>query len=193
MKRLWFYWGYLFLIWGLFRFLFRLPAVVEELWFKPVLWLTPLFWWNVSLALGGVTFWRGKWLGSLLWGMGAGAIYFLIIVLGGGQRPAFNLNGLGVALATAITEEMVFSGFVAEYLRKIRGDRWQNLLTLALMTASMRLPILFFVYGASWREVAGVVLFAGASGVINAWIRLRTDNTAGSILARLGINLAVLG
>jgi len=64
---------------------------------------------------------------------------------------------------------------------------------VGLMVAVIRLPILLFVYELGVGDLIGVVLFSGASGVINAWIRIETGNTTGSILARMGMNLAVLG
>src|SRR3989344_632050 len=34
--------AYLLVIWGFYRFLFKLPEEVEELFIKPLLWLTPV-------------------------------------------------------------------------------------------------------------------------------------------------------
>jgi len=49
LVRLGVYYFYLLLVWGSFRYWIRLPEVVEELWFKPVIWLLPLYWWRISL------------------------------------------------------------------------------------------------------------------------------------------------
>ena len=38
------YYVYLLMAWGLFRLLVRLPDIIEELWFKPVVWMFPLWW-----------------------------------------------------------------------------------------------------------------------------------------------------
>jgi len=134
-----------------------------------------------------------KWGTSLLLGLVVGTIYFLLLKyknLGGFQ---FEFNLIGVALATAVTEELAFSGFVAGYLEKICKGKVLNLVIVGLMAAVIRLPILFFVYKATGGEILGVLLVALASGVINAWIRVRSGNVAGSVLARLGMNLAALG
>ncbi len=100
---------------------------------------------------------------------------------------------LGIVLATAVTEELVFSGFVAGYLEKIQKGRLINLLIVGLMVAVIKMPILLFFYKLGMMDLSGVILFAWASGVINAWIRVETGNVSGSILARMGMNLAVLG
>ena len=192
VRRLWYYYIYLVLAWGSFRYFIRLPEVIEELWFKPVLWLVPLFWWNLALKEKIVMF-AGKWKESLFFGVVIGVFYFLILKLADVGNFQFDLNLIGIALAIAVTEELTFSGFVAGYLEKIRKGNLANLLIVGIMTAVIRLPILFFVYQASGKEMLGVLLVALASGVINAWIRVRSGNVAGSIIARLGMNLATLG
>ena len=179
-------------MWGSFRYFIRLPEVIEELWFKPALWLVPLFWWNLALKEKVVMFGK-RWVTSLVLGLVVGMVYFLLLKyknLGGFQ---FDLNLIGVALATAVTEELTFSGFVAGYLEKIRKGKILNLVIVGLMTAVIRLPILFFVYKATGGEILGVLLVALASGVINSWIRVRSGNVTGSVLARLGMNLAAMG
>ncbi|HCQ31322.1 TPA: hypothetical protein DIU27_02990 [Candidatus Collierbacteria bacterium] len=192
MKRLWYYYLYILIIWGSFRYFVQLPSVIEELWFKPVIWIIPLFWWQLSMK-EKVQMFGKKWTASCLMGLFVGAMYFILI-------RRFNLTGLkwetnllGVVLATAVTEELTFSGFVAGYLEKIQKGKWINLLIVGLMVSVIRLPILMFVYKLGVGELLGVFLFSGASGVINAWIRVETGNVSGSVLARMGLNLAVLG
>lgn len=138
-----------------------------------------------------VTMFSKNWLESICWGGFLAGFYLLLI-------RNFNIGSwkpevLMIALATAITEEMVFSGFVAGYLEKIQKGKWINWLIISLMVMAVRLPILWFVYRLGFRESLGVILFAGASGVMNAWVRVKTGNVTGSILARTGINMAVLG
>jgi hypothetical protein len=170
----------------------RLPEVIEELWFKPVLWLVPLFWWNLALKEKIVMFGK-KWGMSLILGAVVGVVYFLILKFRGIGSFRVDPNLIGVALATAVTEELTFSGFVAGYLEKMQKGKWLNFLIVGGMAAVIRLPILLFVYQATGVEVTGVLLVALASGMINAWIRVRSGNVAGSVLARLGMNLAALG
>lgn len=191
MKRLWYYYIYLLLAWGSFRYFVRLPEVIDELWFKPLLWLVPLFWWNLAMKEKVVMFGKQKLL-SLVLGVLVGVAYFLLLKYGNWRTFELDVNILGVAVATAVTEELVFSGFVAGYLEKIRSGKWINLLIVGLMIAVIRLPILLFVYQANLNEVIGVLLVVFASGVINAWIRVKTGDVTGSIVARLGMNLASL-
>ncbi len=140
-----------------------------------------------------VTMFSKNNLMSLVMGILVGLIYFVLIRRFNLMGLMFDSNLIGVAVATAITEELLFSGFVAGYLEKIQKGRGVNLLIVGLMVAVIRLPILFFVYKLGLVDMLGVFLFAGAGGVINAWIRVETGSVAGSILARIGMNLAVLG
>ena len=134
-----------------------------------------------------------KWLGSISLGIFMGTIYYVLIRRYNIEVTALNVDILGVALATAVTEELTFSGFVMGYLEKIQKGKIFNLWIIGVMIALVRLPMLLFVYHSGLVNVIGVMLFAGASGVINAWIRVKTGNVTGSILARIGMNLAVLG
>jgi len=192
VKRLWYYYIYLVLVWGSFRYFIRLPEVVEELWFKPVLWLVPLFWWNLALREKIVMFGR-KWGQSLILGLIVGVFYFLILKFRNLGSFQIDFNLVGIVFATAVTEELTFSGFIAGYLEKIRRGKVFNLIIVGLMTAVIRLPILLFVYQTTGGETLGVLLVVFASGVINSWVRVRSGNVAGSILARLGMNLVALG
>ena len=192
MRRLWFYYVYLLLIWGSFRYFVRLPEVIEELWFKPVLWLVPLFWWNLAPREKIVMFGR-RWGKSLLIGVIVGFIYYLILKFKNISSFQVNLDLIGVALATSVTEELTFSGFVAGYLEKISQGNWKNLLIVGFMAAVIRIPLLLFVYSASISEMFGVILVAFAVGLINSWIRIKSGNVIGAIVARLGLILAAMG
>lgn len=128
-----------------------------------------------------------------LLGVVVGIGYFFLIRRFNFSGIRWETNLFGVALATAVTEELVFSGFVAGYLEKIQKGKLSNLLMVGLMVAIIKIPILLFVYKLGMMDLLGVILFAWASGVINAWIRVETGNVSGSILARMGMNLAILG
>lgn len=171
----------------------HLPDVIEELWFKPVIWITPLFWWSLTFkGKDRLTMFEKNGIISLLLGTIVGVIYFGILKKLDFVNISFTSNLIGVALATAVTEELVFSGFIAGYLDKVSKNGNLNLLIVGLMVALMRMPILLLIYKVNFIQGLGVLLFAAASGAINAWIRTRTGNVAGSIVARMGINLAVL-
>ena len=119
--------------------------------------------------------------------------YWLIIRRLNFGIPSISWDIFGIAIATAITEEVTFSGFIMGYLERFTKGNFMNAVLTGFMAAIIRLPIVLFVYKLSPVAVLGVLLLAGASGMINAWIRQRTNNVTGSIIARVGLNLALLG
>lgn len=169
----------------------RLPEVIEELWVKPLIWLVPLFWWNLSLQDRLIMFGTRRTY-SILLGILMGGIYYWLIKGLDVQFGKWTLSLIGIAMATSITEELTFSGFVAGYLNKMKTRKGLSFLIIGIMVAIIRLPILLFVHRLGLTEIVGVMLLAGASGVMNAWIRIETGNVVGAVLARMGMNLAVL-
>ncbi len=192
MVRLFVYYFYLFFAWSGFRYFVHLPPVIEELWFKPMIWLTPLIWWNLALRKRVEMFGK-RILESLTWGGGVGIVYWFALrrlSLGVSQ---INADVLGVAITTAVVEELVFSGFVVGYLEKIdKGSLW-NVMLAAGMGTVIRLPIMSFVYNMSALQMLPALILVMATSFINAWIRQRTGNVTGSIVARTAVNLAILG
>lgn len=193
VKRLMIYYTYLLVAWGVFRYFVSLPAVIEELWFKPLLWLVPLFWWNLSLDKKRVDVFGKDWLGSLIWGLGIGLFYWFVLGNFRIHQLVLTFELLVVATATAITEELVFSGFVLGYLERFDKKSWWNLLLVSGMTTVLRLPILTFVYGVSSKMMFPILLLVAATSLVNGWIRQRTGNVTGSIVARACMNLVILG
>jgi len=182
--RLGVYYVYLLLVWGVFRYWVRLPEVIEELWFKPIIWLVPLFWWRVSLG-GKPKLFNNKWFLSGGLGVLVGIFYFgLFKIMGFAGQMNWGLNLLGIALVTAVVEELTFSGFVLGLM--------DNLVMVGLMVVGVHLPINIFVYGVGGRELLGVVVWLFSVAVINGWIRQKTGNVTGSIIARFMLMLAVL-
>lgn len=192
MKRIWSYYIYLFLVWGSFRYFIGLPVVIEEMWFKPLIWLVPLFWWNLALTKRVVMF-GDRWLETLTWGLGLAIAYWVLIRRLNFGLPTVTWQVMGVSLATAITEELVFCGFITGYLEQLVKNNMTTNILVGLMAAFLRLPILFFVYRVDTLASIGVFVLVLTSTALHSWIRQRSGNVTGSIVARWGLNLSLLG
>lgn len=156
--------------------------------------MVPLFWWSLSFrAKDRINMFGEKWLSSIGLGIIVGLIYFVTLRKLNITNMYVTPNLIGVVMATAVTEELVFSGFVAGYLEKINKGKLANLVLVAIMAAVLRLPILLFVFRVDVTQIFGVLLFTLATAGINAWIRINTNNVLGSIIARMGVGLALLG
>jgi len=176
------YVAYLFLVWTSFRVFISLPEVIEELWFKPIIWLVPVFW---IWWLGGkkIEFFGKEWLRSILWGFMLGIIYLgLVYFLVGFSDFGFDLDKLGVGFVTAVVENLVFAGFLLPVLIWKWG-RFAGLMTNGALFAVIHLPIAVFVYRADAVSLLGLFLLSFSIGVMNGWIRVRTGSVIGAIVA----------
>jgi hypothetical protein len=191
LKRLLFYFGYVFLVWGSFRYFIRLPEVIEELWFKPVIWLAPLFWWQLSLGRK-IRFFEGDWEKTLLFGLLGGLIYFVILRLFVQTQFAFEVNKAGISAVTAIVEELTFSGFVLSLLVLETKKEGMALGLTALGFALIHLPINLFVFHLPAQALAGAFLLAFFVGLINGFLRLRSNNVLSAVIAHFVYLLFVL-
>lgn len=191
--RLVFYYVYLLLVWGGFRYFIDLPEVVEELWFKPLIWLMPWFWWRLSLKGKPDLFDKKDGFKSVVFGVVAGGVYLLILGMVKGFEWGLSADLIGIALATAMVEEITFSGMVLGFLDEIRGKSWINLGWVGVMVAGIHLPINVFVYGVKGVDLIGVMMMLVCMGIINGWIRQKTNNIWGSVIARWMLMLVALG
>ncbi len=167
----------------------KLPDVIEELWFKPVIWLIPLFWWNLSLKKR-VEMFKGQWIHTLAYGLSLAVFYWFAFSQFKNLRVDWNL--WGVAVATAVVEELVFSGFVTGYLERFQKRSFWNVFLSGAAAGVMRLPIATFVFHLSPLATLGVVMLAFATTMMHSWVRQQTGNVAGSMIARIGMNLSIL-
>ena len=61
-----------------------------------------------------------------------------------------------------------------------------------MLAILVHLPISLFVYRSGGLDLMGQVFLIGGVAGINGWLRQKTDNVISSVLARLGLMLAVL-
>jgi len=133
--------------------------------------------------------WLSGGLGALV-GLG----YFVLVrVLNMSEPMLLNWNMVGVLLATAVIEELTFSGLVLGIMDWMNGKKVINIVIVALMVVGVHLPINVFVNGLVGKELLGVVLWLFSMASINGWLRQRTGSVVGSMVARLGLMMAVLG
>lgn len=192
--------AFIFLVWGCYRLIFRLPENFEELFLKPILWLGPTFWLVLkkekkkisSLGLTSKNFFK-----SLYLGIGLGMIFALVGLLTNflkykgfqfksfpGSSFAF-LVPLAVSFVTAICEETVFRGYIFNRLKEVLKDEWTANFLAGVMFVMIHLPISIFVFHYTFILLVGysilVFLFSFGSAIIFA----RTQNIVSSVLAHV--------
>src|SRR3990172_12509277 len=117
--------AYLLIVWGLYRFLFKLPDEIEELFIKPVFWLIPVFYLlrreKAKIATLGITL--KNIFPAIYFSLGLGAFFvieaiFINFVKYKGFDFSANLGNtpfltsLGLSFVTAAIEEITFRGYV---------------------------------------------------------------------------------
>jgi hypothetical protein len=193
------YYVYLLTAWGLFRLLIRLPEVIEELWFKPVVWMLPL-WWLWSREKRRVNLFKGSVKGALVWGMSLGLLYGLVAWLAGlSKYGEIKLDGeamgwldvVGIGLVTAVTEEVVFSGYLLQKIKGFVVSEWVAITLTGLGFVLIHLPIAIFVYGYGGGEMLGFLVVIMLMAMGNYWVMMRTRNVIAPILSHWWWGVAI--
>lgn len=192
------YFTYLFILWGFYRRIFQFPESIEELIFKPAIWLIPLFILLrrekdslPSIGLGVKNFFPTIYL-TLILGTVFAIEAFLLNYLKYGQfvfeanlgESGFGL-GLVVSFATAISEELAFRGYIFTRLWKGLGGEWRANILTSIFWVLIHLSIAIF----DWKLAVGqlivylVLVFIYSLGA--GFIFARTKNVTSSILLHL--------
>lgn len=189
-KRVWIYYLYLWIGWGLFRWLFNLPEAIEELWIKPVIWLLPI-WFIRANQKKRANWFEGDGLKAIAAGLGLGVLYSGVTILskmkaGVGFEGWFGVEGwwmVGVGLITAIVEQLAFAGFIFYNLKDKFENKWALATLVGIMFGLMHIPIGVSMYGLQgW----GLILIVGLFGLIqigNVWLVGVTGNVISAIIA----------
>ena len=191
LRRLLIYYLYLLVSWGAFRYFVRLPEVVTELWFKPMIWLVPLYWWRLSLK-GEPRLFAGKIRPALGWGLLGGLMYFGALRLLTNSGFSFDVNRIGIAGVTAVVEELTFAGVMLSILVKETKREGVSLALTGLAFAAIHLPRQIFVFSLAPALVVGAFSLAFFVGLINGFLRLRSNNVLAAMVAHFVFLLLAL-
>lgn len=193
--------SFVFVIWAFYRYFPEiLPTWVEDLILKPLVWLVPTFWLvrkieGEPLASLGIT--KKNLYPALYWGVGLGIVFALegfltnLIKYRGPQFVSFDTNAWGfltsllLSVATAISEETVFRGYIFTRLWRIWKKEWWANLVSALLFALIYLPVSVFVLGYRPLAMVAYLFFIFVYGFAAAFVFARTQNLLSSILLHL--------
>lgn len=186
---------YILLVWGLYRYIFKLPDNIEELIIKPILWLVPVFILvrKEGLGLSSLGFTLKNLFPSIYLSLGIGVLFvgeaLLINYLKYGQFD-FSANvgalPLGTALflsfATAFTEEVTFRGYIFNRVWASTGNEWLANVSVSLVWALVHLPVTFFVWKLSLTGSLLYLFLTMLFGMGSAFVFARTRNIISSII-----------
>lgn len=199
---------YVLLIWGFYRLIFRFPLEVEEVVLKPLVFLVPVFLrirtdgktWAERLNSIGIT-WKNLFA-ALAFGLSLGVFYLFVGRMGqlfrfGSSAPYGNtsdspVNVILLALATAISEEILFVGYFLPRLHRLWKQEWKVAMMVAVGFAALHVPILVFHYHFPVGLVLGQFLLTFVLGFGNSVLMLRLKNVVAPILSHALWGIAVL-
>ena len=188
--------GWVLVVWGIYRFLFLLPVWVEELLIKPVVFLGPVAWvlrrekkWWQTIGWGGDVFkaaYQGIFLGLMYGLLGLwvnyvkyGRLQLSSYGMGGGEFLVF----LGLALATAVSEEVLFRGYLLKRLAEGLGDEEKAVVVSGALFSLIHLPIAVFVWEYGLWEVLVQLFLTLVVGWGNGFLMLKAGNVVASIFS----------
>jgi len=212
------FYTYLLVVWGFYRVLFRFPGWVEELILKPIVFLLPVLTLvahekkNITNPFAGKlkVNWASlgiRWknlFAALAYGLSLGVFYLFV----GRMGQFFRFGGvvsnpygsqlinpvlvLVLALATSVSEEVVFMGYLLPRFQKIWKDEWRSATVIAVLFAVLHLPVLIFSYRFPISLVLGQFLLTFILGFGNSVLMLRLKNVAAPIMSHWLWGMAVL-
>lgn len=186
---------YILVVWGFYRFLFKLPDEVEELVVKPIIWLFPLVFVlkreRLSLSSLGFTF--KNLFPSIYLSIALGSVFVMEALLINFVRyKGFNFGAnlgdlpfatsLGLSFATALSEETVFRGYVFNRLWYVLKNEWSANVITSLVWAMIHVPVTFFVWKLNMGAAIVYLILTTIFGIGSAFVFARTKNILSSIL-----------
>lgn len=189
--------SFVFIIWSFYRYLPEPPDWVSELILKPFVWLLPTFWLirkieKQPLSSVGIT--KKNLLPAFYWGIGLGIVFILegllthVLAFKGFQLTTSEFSLLSflativLSFATAISEEIVFRGYIFNRLWQIWKREWRANLLSSLLFVLIYLPVGIFVLSYTPWLMLVYLVFVFVFSLASGFVFSRTNNIVASIL-----------
>jgi len=190
---------FIFIFWGLYRLVFRLPQDFEEIILKPLLWLGPTFYLVYVIEkrkFSSLGYDVKNFKNGIIKGLAFGAMFFLVGVfvnyikdgsslLDNFPAKEILLPSFFLAFITAVSEETVFRGYIMNRLKEILGKGLPANIISSIGFALIHLPISIFVYHYNVEQLIAylvlIILTSLGSGLLFDW----TGSVWASILIHL--------
>jgi membrane protease YdiL (CAAX protease family) len=187
--------AYLFVVWGFYRFLFKLPEEVEEIIIKPLLWLVPVFFLvkKEKLKLSSIGITSKNTFKAIYLSLALGVLFSvegLVINFFKHKGADFSANigeqpfflSLLMSFITAISEEVTFRGYIFSRIWKITGNELKANLLTSILWAMIHVPIAVFWWNLGFSSTLIYLLLTTMFGIGSAYVFARTKNVLSSIL-----------
>jgi membrane protease YdiL (CAAX protease family) len=187
--------SFLLVVWGFYRIIFKLPDNVEELIIKPIIWLVPVLYFVRKEKLGlsslGITtknLFPAIYLSIFLGTLFALEGFLINYVKHVGFDFSANIGSLkllpalGLSLATAVSEEVAFRGYLFNRVWHALGHEWRANFVTSFVWALIHIPIGIFWWELSVGGVIGYLILTTIFSIGSAFVFARTKNVTSSVL-----------
>jgi len=200
-------WGWILLIWSLYRYFFKLPEAVDEFVVKPLVFALPVLWYVVkkekrNLTTLGLT--SKNLFMSLYVGLGFGFVFALEGIAANAIKygkiqinpiAAFEQYGLVMLLilsvATAFSEELLNRGFLfSRILEKSKSLPYASLLSTVLFVL-LHVPILVTTLKLQGMTLVLFFITDFILGLANSLLFYNTRSLLAPILVHVFWNMTV--
>lgn len=188
---------FVFIIWGCYRFLFRLPEEVEEIILKPIIWLGPVFYllYKEKESLSSIGWSTKNLFRSLYLGIGLGLVFafeglathavkyqgFQFIKLPYPTIPVF-LAALALSFVTAVSEETTFRGYIFSRLWRVLKKEWTANTIVSVLFCLIHLPMTIFILHYTPIQILIYLFLIFLSSLGSGFLFARTGTIIASIL-----------
>lgn len=185
---------YLFVVWGLYRFLFKLPEELEELFIKPLSWLLPVYLLvrKEKSALSSLGLTGRNMFPAVYLSLAFGAIFAIEgILINSIKHGTLNfsanigssllITSIFLSFTTAFTEELTFRGYIYQRLKYALGGPVVANIMSSVAWGLIHVPFSIFWLQLSPTGVVGFFLLMTIYGIGSAFIFEKTQNIFGSV------------
>jgi membrane protease YdiL (CAAX protease family) len=200
-------WGWIFLVWSLYRYFFQFPEYVDEFFFKPLVFVAPVIIYVIkkekrNLESIGLT--AKNLFPSIYIGIGFGAIFAIEGILINYSRngrllvnpiDAFRQYGLLtvfiMSAATAVWEEILNRGFIFSRLFEISKNLLYSAFVGSVLFVLLHIPILITSLRFQGSTLGLYFITNIILGLINCMLFARNKSVVAPVLVHLFWNMTV--
>lgn len=196
-------WLFIASVWAAYRYFFRNPEWLDELVFKPIVFLVPVCWFLVKhggLTAAALGFRRSAVSQIIKWGGGFGLFLVIENIFIWQLRGKYLQIDLGqilpliqvlvISLGTAISEEILYRGFLLERIQKVVPQASLANFINAILFSLAHVTIAIMVFHYLGRELIAYLFVIFILGYAQGIIYQRSGSIYSSIFAHTLWNLS---
>jgi membrane protease YdiL (CAAX protease family) len=199
-------WAWILLFWSVYRYFTRFPEWVDELIFKPLVFVLPVLWYVIqkekrkldSIGLTGKNFFSSLYIGigfGLVFAVeGIVAHYIKYKSLTVNPIAAFETYGFGLiflSLVTAFSEELLCRGFLFNRVLEKSKKLLPTALVIAVLFIFLHVPMLLTINKLQGSTLVIFFLTDFILSVANSLLFATTVSIVASIFVHLFWNMTV--